>query len=89
MEQTEIIAYINSLLDTVRKKNRYANDKALASALGVNSKTLSFWRNGKSIPKSTLVLVGIIAQEQAEKEPGGTPGGDKLVMTDEMELSSL
>lgn len=36
--------------------------------------------------EAAKILIPLLAKE---KEPGETPGADKLVMTDEMELSSL
>jgi hypothetical protein len=72
------------------------SDKERAEKLGVVPKTIERYRKG-ILPKAILGfyscpdLLRALADdaEQAEKEPGGTPGGDKLVMTDEMELSSL
>jgi len=64
MNQTETIEYFNTLLDQERERKSYNNDSDLARALGVSSKTLSLWRNGKSIPKSTLALLSILEDQK-------------------------
>ena len=64
VQTTETVEYINHLLDTERERKKYTNDSELARALGVSSKTLSMWRNGKSIPKSTVALLTITKTQE-------------------------
>jgi DNA-binding transcriptional regulator YiaG len=69
MDKKKTVEYINTLLNQERERRNHKTDNELAKALGITSKTLSLWRNGISIPKSTLVLLSIIAKEgQTEEE---------------------
>jgi len=85
MSDQDIVLIVNKILDGVREKENLTSDEALARQLQVSDVAVYRWRNG-ILPKAAKILIPLLAKE---KEPGETPGADKLVMTDEMELSSL
>ncbi|NTU85590.1 MAG: helix-turn-helix domain-containing protein [Chloroflexales bacterium] len=61
MVDRTLVHLINTTLDRERRLQQLPNDSALARHLGISSKTLSLWRNGKSIPKAAVILVRLVA----------------------------
>lgn len=56
----EIITVVNAALDRMRDEQKLATEGELARACGVDESTLWRWRNGKSLSKSTRILIPLI-----------------------------
>jgi DNA-binding transcriptional regulator YiaG len=54
-----LIAFINTLCDQERQRRNLTTDVQLARVLSISTKTLSLWRNGRSLPKAALVLLNL------------------------------
>jgi DNA-binding XRE family transcriptional regulator len=65
----EIVTKLNEALDTYRNRQGLCTDRALADHLRVSSKTISLWRNGKSLPKGAIAMIEVFSNgEQAHGE---------------------
>jgi DNA-binding XRE family transcriptional regulator len=62
-----LIPFLNTLLDQERERRGLPRDAELAQALGVSAKTLSLWRNGRSLPKAAVILLTIFAGQGAPR----------------------
>jgi DNA-binding XRE family transcriptional regulator len=62
-----LIPFLNTLLDQERDRRGLPRDAELAQALGVSAKTLSLWRNGRSLPKAAIILLTILAGHGAPR----------------------
>jgi DNA-binding XRE family transcriptional regulator len=73
-----LIPFLNTLLDQERDRRGLPRDAELAEALGVSAKTLSLWRNGRSLPKAAVILLTILAGHGGPRDgcsqPAITPG---------------
>lgn len=58
--ETPVVALINTLLDQERQRRKLSSDVELARVLSVSSKTISMWRNGRSLPKATTVMLQLV-----------------------------
>jgi DNA-binding XRE family transcriptional regulator len=72
MNNKQVIEKLNNALDGYRAKQGLSTDKELANCLGVSSKTVSLWRNGKALPKGALAMLVILPGcEDAEQAQVG------------------
>jgi DNA-binding transcriptional regulator YiaG len=60
-----VIHAINATLDRERRRHGLPTDNTLARHLGVSTKTLSLWRNGKSLSKAAIILIRLMVQHTA------------------------
>lgn len=69
----QLLLAINMSLDREREVQSLANDRELARHLGISPKTLSFWRHGKHLPKSTLIIVRLLIHVQGDESKADQP----------------
>lgn len=63
----QLLLAINMSLDREREVQLLANDRELARHLGISPKTLSFWRHGRHLPKSTIIFVRLLIRAQEDE----------------------
>lgn len=53
---------INKLLNEERRRKNFKSDRELAVALGVSTRTLSNWRQARSLGRAAYVLLHLVVQ---------------------------
>lgn len=67
MNQRDIKALVNTLLDQERTQQGLSSDRELAVHLGVTAKTVSRWRSGESLTLSTATLLALAVKHQPQR----------------------
>ncbi len=60
----DVIVIVNAALDRMRQEENLT-EEALAKHLGVEASTLWRWRNGKSLGKSTRILIPLVIKDRS------------------------
>lgn len=64
MNQRDMKALVNKLLDEERTQHGLSSDRELAEHLDVTPKTVSRWRSGESLTLSTATLLALAVKHQ-------------------------
>lgn len=61
LPKDELVAALDEALDEARYRLRCQTDEALAKKLGISTKTVSFWRNGRWTTADAALITILIS----------------------------